>query len=683
MLGSVVQAKWITDDDGATYQQDVEIDGRTWEVRLSDDGDDEYRYTDSNETSGWATASEHTDNGHPPPLGARFQEQRRVDDVNDKAEDASRFVYESGDRERTWPLVIKQAHEFVVDMLKYLKIERDEQMAMLDRLVAEEFDKARRVGPAIQDSLKSENLDAAQRNILLEHFSTEQVGNMVSAKKMTEKQIGTLEAGLFYKRVYEHEQNLLTVKRASIRDLDEALDRLENKYGLQVEQEATMNDDIQDVVVKNYEGNDYTIGTAYYGDQRFVQERNALVGSGSAVYRHRGTGKEYVQDRFNSFVPRYIKRAIRYEDAMAILQDEEMPTKMDYDEAIGGKEAADYGPEFHTDDELSHEEKVVGQIRGYGRFLSATTSDRLATSTSRGTYDSPFGSVEIDLARMPRSGYTEARSEDAMDWIFDIDDLGQLEFIPKHLKGESATAKAGRDAFRAREIVVDSPPVNAVRTIPRQSDEKGIAIVGISGSATRESITAGLGPWGRKISFMEVNTNYKREIDDHEGRSAFVFFHDVEDIDRVVRYLRGQIAHGKSKDHKISDDAYVTTVPSSAMLNEHRNPEQRQNRDANRQSAQNVRRKLQGLADALGVAKKAKVTKNDQRFMYQVYQEVEHGLRELEVMIDQGEDPQVFNARRDALLLHGQTRQQQIHDSVDVKFHEDSKLKPLLDLNLG
>lgn len=264
-----------------------------------------------------------------------------------------------------------------------------------------------------------------------------------------------------------------------------------------------------------------------------------------------------------------------------------------------------------------------------------------------------------------------------MEEIFDIGDLGQVEFIPKHLSGEIANIKAGRDAYRAREIVVDSPPVNAVTTIPRKSDEVGIVIVGITGSATGDSIKIALRKWASNVSFMEVNTNYKRTIDDHKGRSAFVFFDNVKDINEVIGNLRQWIPADDPGVTKVAKDAYVTEIPSSQTLNDYRNPEQRENKQQNKAGFTSTSNLIKGMIQALGKAHGAKLTRKKHQSIYLVKQDLEKMLQTLVYCYDQGVDQTTFGIQ--SLQLR-ESSLEKCRDVVDMLGKKDLLLPEVQDL---
>ena len=699
----VLQAAWATQDGGQSYQQDVPVDGRTWSVRLAgplaevDDelgdevGDelavaqerrDLYQFTEGPVQSAWLSAAEHAHNGHPPPLGARFQEQRRVglDDGQAQAEQdsagADKYAYEASALKPGVPLVVKQAHAALGQQVAQLKAQRAQDKALLDTLLYGEFQRIKEVTVLITTALQNNALGGAQRGILEEHFSAAEILVMVNSRAMNAKQAETLAAGLRYKRVYEHEQNLLTVNRRSRQELDAAVDSVADQYELDLEVEIDDDASTEAVSALDVDGSDYVLGIFYFGAARFERVADPLIDGGSAVFQHRETGEEYVQDIADSFVPRYVSRAIRYEDAMAILADQAMPTKMGFDDTISGKEATDYGAGFTAGDEISYDQKVIGQIRGYGRFLSATSSKRMATSTSRGTYDSPFGKVEIDLAKTPKEDFSEAHSEDAMQDIFDVDDLGAAEFIPKHLDGEQAEVKAARDAYRAREVVVQSPPVNAVRTVPRGGGgEAGLVIVGITGSADEASVRASLADWAPFISFIEVNTTYKRTIDEHNGNTAFVSFKGIDSIDTVIAELRQAIGAGRVS--KIRPDAYVTTTPSSTALSAHQNPEQRDFSERNTRTLERYRSRLQALIDALRSAHGAKLHAKLRRHIHSTLQTQENALQTLAREAAQGMTPDEFaNLTKEA----ARGAHQQCFDLVDGLQDKERFLPELADL---
>lgn len=622
---AVLQAKWNMINDGeqhVEYRQDVRFEERIWEVKLSkykreDEEvaeDDVYRYQDNKGVSAWKTAEEWTAEGKSPPLGARFQEQRNQEEQTKN--DAQDYAFESVKLAVGTPLTIKNAHRLLGELIQKIRMETQEDLDMIDAVVKEEFHKIADTSTAIVTSIKQKDMSDQQLSILRETFSPEEIIGFAKVA-MNADQIEKMEAGLRYKRVYEHEQNIITIHRRARSEVDKASEILAIKYGLEIEIEEDDEAENQTIRAINFEHKDYDLGVLYFGDARFRKTHDPLQEGGSEIFTHKETKQEHVQDHNDHYTPRFITRAIRYEDAVAILKNELMPTKMGYDDPISGKEANDYGDDFAGGEKIDHDEKVMGQIRGYGRFLSATTSGQMATSTSRGSYDSPFGAVKIDLAQLPKKGFTEAHSEDAMEETFDIDDIGKVEYIPKHLKGETANIKAGRDAYRAREIVIDSPPVNAVTTLPRSRKEVGLAIIGITSSAKKENIMTALGEWAVHVSFIEVNANYKRTIGENEGRSAFIFFKGVPDIVKIQAHLTS--ARGKNK---IDADAHIVEIPSSEQLSQHQNPMQIENQRVNQLLLKRNAPILQEIIDALTSAHKAKFSVRKRAFIYQVKLEV-------------------------------------------------------------
>lgn len=639
----VLQAKWsrTSEDDGSTrYEQDVKLEGRFWEVSLAKPGnltDDLYRHkVDDGPYSAWQTAQQWTAIGLSPPLGARFQVQR--DQEGQTRADAAEYAFTQTPRDPLAPLTIKQARRRLGELMEQVRAEAKADLDILDGIVKAEFKAIPDTLRAITDSISQGNVNPRQLTVLHEVFSPGEIAafarNAISAD-----QLDKLDAGLRYKRVYEHEQNIVTIHRRARSEVDRVVGVLADRYELDIEIEEDDDSQTSTIRATNFDGRDYDLGVLHFGDARFRQIHGPLRDDGSAIYVDLSTGQEFVKDRYDRYTPRFATRAIRYEDAIAILGGQSMPTKMSPNERISGKEAADYGPDFTTGDELSHPEKVVGQIRGYGRFLSATTSDQLATSTSRGTYDSPFGIVKVDLARVPQEGYTEAHSEEAMEHIFEIEDLGQVEFVPKHIKGESANAKAGRDAYRAREIAIDSPPVDAVRMVPRGNADLGLAIVGISSTAKKADIMAALGTWAANVSFIEVNVTYQRAIGEHRGRSVFVFFKDVTDVGAIriqLERMRGT--------NKINADAHIVDLPSSRELNEHRNPVQADNQNRNGRLRDGATRVLVAISDGLQDAGRAKLGTRKSRFVHRCLANVGSLRSQVESPTKGDADPTEFRA---------------------------------------
>lgn len=666
----VVQRQWVR-QVGPVYQQDVPVDGRTWTVRLAQDaeGEDEYRYVEGDVTSAWLSAEDHVRNGHPPPQGARFAEQRRVDGggAQDQA-GADKYAFKGSTLAGRTPLTIKHAHAALAQHVARIKDERRQDKGMLDGVLYEELQRIRAVVKVLKDALLAGNLSDDQMLALKEHFTPVNVDGMVRSRALTPDQAETLAAGLRYKRLYEHEQNLLTINRRSRTDIDVALDTLADKYGLALVIEVDDDAQTEEVGVENFKerdqdpGADYALGTFFFGDARFEQVSGPLVEGGSAVYRHRETNDEYVKDVADTFMPRFVSRAIRYEDALALLANTPMPTKLDFNAPLSGKEARDYGPDFAADEIPSYDEKVMGQIRGYGRFLSATSSKHMATSTSRGTYDSPYGKVQIDLARMKQDGYHEAHSEDALVNTFDVDDLGAAEFIPKHLPGEEAKVKAARDAYRAREVVVSSPPVNAVRTVSRNTGELGLLIVGITGSADESSVRASLGKWADFVSFTEVNTDYKRDVDGHKGNTAFVFFKGIKAIGPVIADLQHVISSGRAT--KINATGYVKAVPGSRELSDYRNPEQVANRQADTTFLNGHRTAWDAMIRELDEALATEPASKVRRLVQGIKQQLQGQWQRLERDADQGVELPVFSTATLKMLTDGEQRLKDVRQAL-------------------
>jgi hypothetical protein len=350
---------------------------------------------------------------------------------------------------------------------------------------------------------------------------------------------------------------------------------------------------------------------------------------------------------------------------LALLANQSMPIKLDPDAPLTGKEARDYGPSFKEGQSVGYNQMVIGQIRGYGRFLSATSSKHMATSTSRGTYDSPYGKVEIDLARMGQHDYNEAHSEDAMQETFGVDDLGAVEFIPKHLSGEQAKVKAARDAYRAREVVVDSPPVDAVRTVSRNTGEVGLVIVGITGSSDDDSVRASLGKWADFVSFVEVNTDYKRDIDGHKGNTAFVFFKGVKAIEPVVADLQAAIESRRAT--KINPGAYVKAVPGSTELNNYRNPEQATNRLANTTFLGTIRLRRDAMLRELDEALLTKLAAKTRPFVEAASKQLNQQWRRLDREADQGGDPTLFAAAACEVMREGEQRRLAVREALGLE----------------
>lgn len=563
-LGAIEGDGWDYNENEGWYEQ-TENDGEEirWRAKVVGNSILYQR----GEFSDWGSAEDFTGQGLNPPQGTIFEEQRRTEALEQSG--ALKYAFEESELTDETPAPVQKMQRMLLEGLERIERGRKEDKKLLDTIITEEF---RSIDTKVNDvagRIRAGNTTPADHELLAEFFEPDTVLQMRGRNQISGDEMEEFKAGLRYKRVYEHEQNLLTINRRAQTELDDLIEtELDGEDGVTLDNPyVRMDEGWKEPITATFEGEQYDLGTFYFEEARF--ERVGKVrGTGrpaSSVYQHRTSGKQYVRDRYGRFVPRYVKRAVRYEDVTAILSGRPMPTKMEYDEPISGKEALDYGPGFEGDQQISHKQKVIGQIRGYSRFLSTTSSGRQATSTSRGTYQSPFGAVSIDLSRMRSADITEAHSEKAMSEIFGIEDLGSVEFIPKHVAGESASAKAGRDAYRAREVVIGSAPPEAVRAVPSEQQVKGLMILGLTGSATEANMRTVSGGYADHITFIEVNTRYKRTEDGHEGRSAFIFYDagEVDDFDEVIKTVKDNI---EGDTPGINQDAYVKEVPTGSDI---------------------------------------------------------------------------------------------------------------------
>lgn len=554
----VVQGAWEFDPEEGVWESDEGVDGRMWEYRTVQrpragalpggpqmESFEQYRYMDfgTGEDTAWRSYDEWLADGITPPMGAQFAEQRALEEDYDE-DSGTRAAFLPAPSGEPVPEPVARARAILRAGVLEIQERVDFEKRMLDGIMAEEFPRVDAVVGGLVAEVRGGAVSPASLALLRELMPAQALDLLLRSGTVGTDAEEALKAGLRYKRVYEHEQNLLTINRRARKDrqalLQAVRDGVPELQGVTLEGagdeegEAAINGGFGDRV--------YRLGTFLFGDARF--EAVSEAGGGlNAVFRHRTSGKEHVRDRYGRFVRRYVRRAIRFEDAVSLGRSGTMEAKLGFDDPIGGKESQDYGDRDLGGTVPTYEQKVMGQIRGYSRLVSATGSGRLATSTSRSTYHSPFGSVLVDLARVDPQRFSEAYSEDALAEIFGVPDLGSLEFVPKHASGESSEAKAARDAFRAREIVLPSTPPGAVLAREQVGGERGIAVLGLTQGATEGKLLEALPADLRgRVTFMEVNTRYKRNLGGHEGRSAFIFFDPGVDPGAAAVAVRAEVA---------------------------------------------------------------------------------------------------------------------------------------------
>lgn len=215
---------------------------------------------------------------------------------------------------------------------------------------------------------------------------------------------------------------------------------------------------------------DFHIATVYFNEKRFSKVEGAAVTlhEGTAreekreVFRHRGSGKEYVQDAFDMYVRRYVTRALNKYD------NPDDPAEGVRIEADPRKKKAANGTEVDTWANIAARipamtpEEIYREIQAHQRakeaqggspFVSFTTTEHPIFGSSSALFEGEKGKATMDLARLSKSRTFDTHTATAMGRIHGIQrPIPKLPF--KESDDFFERNSAARDAMRTRELVV-------------------------------------------------------------------------------------------------------------------------------------------------------------------------------------------------------------------------------------
>jgi len=238
-------------------------------------------------------------------------------------------------------------------------------------------------------------------------------------------------------------------------------------YSLMVETES----DIGIVNVYNSDDEAMTehhVATVYFNDQRFEKIKNGSVtinsgpdaGEVREVFKHRGSGKEYVQDSSDMFVKRYVNRALNTYDN---------PDDKSQGVSIGadprhkfGDDTEDTWADIATQVPTMDESDQYQEIRNHQRqkevqkgspYVSFTTTDRPIFGSSAKFFEGERGAASVDLAKISKSKIFDTHTPEAMERIHGLKEPDpDMDFVEGNEDVERNSA--ARDAMRTRELVV-------------------------------------------------------------------------------------------------------------------------------------------------------------------------------------------------------------------------------------
>jgi hypothetical protein len=220
------------------------------------------------------------------------------------------------------------------------------------------------------------------------------------------------------------------------------------------------------------------IATVYFEEKRFVKSAEIKLNEGTGqeeireVFKHRESGKEYVQDAFNAYVKRYVKRALnKYDNPGA---DEGVSIKSDPRQKKGTSQpwsqiaaAIPNQPQEQMYQEIRNHQRSK-ELQGGSPFISFTTTDRPIFGSSAKPFEGEHGVATVDLAKISKNRVFDTHTPKAIKQIHNVDDPNpDMPFVENNEEVERNSA--ARDAMRTRELVVAGDiPLDAITGVKAQ-----------------------------------------------------------------------------------------------------------------------------------------------------------------------------------------------------------------------
>ena len=240
--------------------------------------------------------------------------------------------------------------------------------------------------------------------------------------------------------------------------------------------------------------NRHHVGTLYENEKRFekIQAEQLKNGVVPELYAHRRSGKQYVKDRNDVLVRRYVYRALNDHDldksktgkeAVQIkLDGRDIPdghpnkqgTVQKWSDQAAALNEMEKNPAIPQD---AKDKKLIEEIQNHqskkeaqkgSPLISHTSTERPIFGSSATKFAGPNGVAKIDLAYIPKESLIDTHTDPARKWLYDMDEPPKpLPFDPKNPKLH--VNNMARDAFRTRELVTSVPiPNEAIVEYPVQ-----------------------------------------------------------------------------------------------------------------------------------------------------------------------------------------------------------------------
>jgi len=235
---------------------------------------------------------------------------------------------------------------------------------------------------------------------------------------------------------------------------------------------------------------EFHIATIYFNDKRFERTpaRDIVLGNGGPqqetreVFRHRESGKEYVQDAQGLFVKRFVKRALnKYDnpdDGRGVSIGADPRTKKGTQNTWANIATQVPGMSAPEKDREIQNHQRAKEAQGGSPFVSFTTTDHPIFGSSAKLFESDKGVATVDLARISKAKIFDTHTLPATGRIHNIQ-----KPVPEmpYRDGDDLFERnsAARDAMRTRELVVAGGiPDEAITAV---KDKGGSYIKGASG----------------------------------------------------------------------------------------------------------------------------------------------------------------------------------------------------------
>jgi hypothetical protein len=232
---------------------------------------------------------------------------------------------------------------------------------------------------------------------------------------------------------------------------------------------------------EEFEG-EVTLGTVYLNDARFVKSSEVVLPSREVreVFKHRESGKEYVQDVANVFVPRIVSRALNEYDnpsnnsGVSIKADGRSRKQDNKPWKDVATDLLTASPRERDEEVFKHQRQKEAQ--GGSPFVSMTTTKHPIFGSTGKLFEGKDGVATIDLAQISKSKVIDTHDPKAYKRISGVDEPDPTMSFAQTPEFEKNVA--ARDAMRTRELVIAGDvPDEAITGVSQKDGQNRINYV--------------------------------------------------------------------------------------------------------------------------------------------------------------------------------------------------------------